>query len=580
MQEKIWVYHNELTRNEILKLSARFGLPGVITVILSNRKINTELAVKNYLTKPMSGIHNPMLMKDMKKAALRLKSAVENKEKIVIYGDYDVDGITSTSLLYMFLTSLGANVSYYIPDRIGEGYGINIMAINKFIKEKTDLVVTVDCGITAVGEAEFANLSGLDMIITDHHTCKEKIPNAYAVVNPKQPDCEYPFKELSGVGVAFKLILAMTMEMGQSTTECFRKYCDIAAIGTIADVVPLTDENRVIVDRGLRALNDTRLVGVKMIFEIAGVLGKTITCDTVAFALAPRLNAAGRLGSAQTAVELMLETDAAKAYETASRLNEDNRKRQLTEQEIFNDAMAMIQNDKDFDKKKVIVLAKEGWHHGVIGIVASRINDKFYKPCILITYENGIGKGSGRSIEGFNLFDALTAVSDDLIDFGGHAIAAGLSINADKLADFEKNINAYAQKILKPEDMIPHITIDTQISPLDVTIENAKMLLKLEPYGMGNRKPVFSIVGLKIAYIAQMGNENKHIRLRLVSQNNKYVNAVGFGMGDCFDNFKTDDTVDIAFMMEVNSYQDTEQVQLRLLDIKMHGEDCQCGEME
>ncbi len=579
MREKIWVYHNELTEDEILNLSARFGLPRVIAVILANRKINTELAVKNYIVKPMSCIHNPMLMKDMQKAAQRLKSAVEKKEKIVIYGDYDVDGITSTSLLYMFLTSLGADVSYYIPDRIGEGYGINIMAINKLIKEKTDLVVTVDCGITAVGEAEFARLAGLDMIITDHHTCKEKIPNAFAVVNPKQPDCEYPFKELSGVGVAFKLVLAVTMEMGGSTNECFRKYCDIAAIGTIADVVPLTDENRVIVDRGLQRLADTNLVGVKMIFEIAGVLGKPITGDTVAFALSPRLNAAGRLGSAQTAVELMLETDEKKAYETALRLNEDNRKRQLTEQEIFNDAMAMIRQDKDFEKKKVIVLAKEGWHHGVIGIVASRINDRFYKPCILITYENGVGKGSGRSIAGFNLFDALSAVSDDLVDFGGHAIAAGLSINTDKLADFEKDINDYAKKVLKPEDMIPHITVDTRISPFDVTLENAKMLLKLEPYGMGNRKPVFSINGVKIAYISQMGNENKHLRLRLVSQN-KYINAVGFGMGEYFDSFKTDDTVDIAFMMEVNCYQGMEQVQVRLLDMKMHSEDCQCGEME
>lgn len=568
MQNKIWNYHTKLTADEISNLSARFGLPKVIAVILANRKINTELAVKNYLTKPMSSIHNPMLMKDMQKAAQRIKLAVENKEKIVIYGDYDVDGITSTSLMYLFLTELGADVSYYIPDRIGEGYGMNIMAINKLIKEKTDLIITVDCGITAVGEVEFAKLSGLDIIITDHHTCKDKIPNAYAVVNPKQPDCEYPFKELSGVGVAFKLVLAMAIELGLNTTEYFKKYCDIAAIGTIADVVPLVDENRVIVDRGLRFLADTKRTGIRNIFEIAGVLGKQITCDTIAFALSPRLNAAGRLGRAETAVELMLETDSEKAYKTAVDLNEENRKRQLTEQEIFNDAMAMIEADKDFEKKKVIVLAKEGWHHGVIGIVASRINDKFYKPCILITHENGVGKGSGRSIDSFNLFDALTDSAEHLIDFGGHSIAAGLSINMDSIEAFDKSINAYADKILNPEDMIPHITIDTPISANDVTLENAKLLLKLEPYGMGNKKPVFSISGIKIMNISQMGNENKHIRLRLVYQN-KYINAVGFGMGEYFNLFKVDDIVDIAFIMEVNSYMGTEQVQLQLRDIRL-----------
>lgn len=568
MQNKIWNYHTKLTADEISNLSARFGLPKVIAVILANRKINTELAVKNYLTKPMSSIHNPMLMKDMQKAAQRIKLAVENKEKIVIYGDYDVDGITSTSLMYLFLTELGADVSYYIPDRIGEGYGMNIMAINKLIKEKTDLIITVDCGITAVGEVEFAKLSGLDIIITDHHTCKDKIPNAYAVVNPKQPDCEYPFKELSGVGVAFKLVLAMAIELGLNTTEYFKKYCDIAAIGTIADVVPLVDENRVIIDRGLRFLADTKRTGIRNIFEIAGVLGKQITCDTIAFALSPRLNAAGRLGRAETAVELMLETDSEKAYKTAVDLNEENRKRQLTEQEIFNDAMAMIEADKDFEKKKVIVLAKEGWHHGVIGIVASRINDKFYKPCILITHENGVGKGSGRSIDSFNLFDALTDSAEHLIDFGGHSIAAGLSINMDSIEAFDKSINAYADKILNPEDMIPHITIDTPISANDVTLENAKLLLKLEPYGMGNKKPVFSISGIKIMNISQMGNENKHIRLRLVYQN-KYINAVGFGMGEYFNLFKVDDIVDIAFIMEVNSYMGTEQVQLQLRDIRL-----------
>lgn len=569
MQKKLWNYHKPLPQSELRNLSARFGIPPVIVTILANRQINTELALKNYISKSMANIHNPMLMDGMKEAAERIKKAIENHEKIVIYGDYDVDGITSTALLYLFLKEQNADVSYYIPDRKSEGYGINIMAINKFIKSKTNLVITVDCGITAVGEVEFAKLSKLDMIITDHHTCKEKIPDALAVLNPKKPNCEYPFKELSGAGVAFKLILGMAMVLGLNTGECFRKYCDIAAIGTIADVVPLVDENRIIVAKGLEILNNTNRAGLKAIFEVSGVLGKPITASTIAFAVAPRLNAAGRLGTAVTAVELMTENDSQRAYEIAKELNDENRERQLTEQQIYSEAVQMVENDENFKKKKVIVLAKEGWHNGVIGIVASKINDKYYKPCILITHEKGIGKGSGRSIEGMNLFDALTAVKDDLVEFGGHSIAAGLSIDMNNIEKFDKDINDYANKTLKPEDMVQKIMIDTDISPKDVTLENAKMLLNLEPYGMGNAKPVFSISAVKIANIAAMGQDNKHLRMRLVWEN-KYINAVGFGMGEYVSEFNQNDIVDVAFTMEVNNFQGNSQVQLQIKDIKIH----------
>lgn len=570
MRKKIWKYKKQIPDTELKSRAVKFGIPPVILTILNNRGITAENQIKAYFSKSMANIHNPMLMHDMEKAAERIKSAVENKEKIVIYGDYDVDGITSTAVLYLFLTQHGADVSYYIPDRITEGYGMNIMAVNKFIKDKVDLVITVDCGITAIGEVEFAKLSGLDIIITDHHTCKEKIPDAYAVVNAKKPDCEYPFKELSGVGVAFKLILAVVMKMGLNTTEYFKKYCDIAAIGTIADVVPLEDENRVIVDKGLEILNNTEREGIKAIFEVSGVLGKPITSSTIAYAVSPRLNAAGRLSNASTAVKLLLESDKNEAYKTASELNEENRRRQLTEQEIFNEAMEMIDRDKDFEKKKVIVLANCDWHNGVIGIVASRIVEKFYKPCILITYdEKGVGKGSGRSIEQFNLFEALSAVSDDLAEFGGHSAAAGLSINIDKISEFEKNINAYADKVLSREDMVPVINIDTQITAEDVSLANAQMLAKLEPYGMGNAKPVFSVLGLKVITSQSMGLENKHLRVTLIS-GNKYINAVGFGMGDYADKFNGGDIVDVAFTMEVNEFQGSKQVQLQLKDIKMH----------
>ncbi|MCX7715063.1 MAG: single-stranded-DNA-specific exonuclease RecJ [Clostridia bacterium] len=570
MQGKNWVFLNKsIKRESILAMSKQFGIPNVISTILLNRKIQTEAQVKAYLSKSMSTIHNPMQMKDMQKAVERIIAAIEKTEKIVVYGDYDVDGITATALLYMFFQELGANVDYYIPDRIEEGYGMNIMAVNKLAKSRTNLIITVDCGITAVGEVEFAKLRGVDIIITDHHTCKEKIPAAFAVINPKQPDCEYPFKDLSGVGVAFKLILALAMVLGKNTTEVFNKYSDIAAIGTVADVVPLLDENRVIVDKGLYALSSTHREGLKALLEISGLEGKLISAGSVAFGISPRLNAAGRLGTASTAVKLILSDDKDEAYKIAIELNEENRKRQLTEQAIFNDAVGMISSDPDFDKKKVIVLCKDGWHHGVIGIVASRITELFYKPCILITHENGICKGSGRSIPGFNLFDALNFCGELLANFGGHAVAAGLSLDFNDVDAFSSKINEYAASVLTPEDMLPHVSIDCLISPNDISLENAKLLSKLEPFGIGNPKPVFSIMGILVSTINQIGIDNKHIRLRLEAQN-KYINAVGFHMGEYYGKFKAGDIVDIAFTMEINNFQGTENVQLLLKDIKKH----------
>lgn len=568
MIDKIWNFRNKKLNDETVnELSVKHRIPRVIAAILLNRGVKDE-DVDAYLKKSMADIVNPTLMLDMDKATDRICTAITNKEKIAVYGDYDVDGITATALLYEFLQSAGADAQYYIPDRKGEGYGINIMAVNKLYKLGTKLMITVDCGITAIGEVEFAKLQGMDVIITDHHTCKDRLPTAAAaILNPKRPDCEYPFDALAGVGVAFKLILALAMKLGMKTSDIFNKYVDIAALGTIADVVPLLGENRIIVDKGLKAMQNPQRPGIKAIMEVAGALRKGINASTIAFAIAPRLNAAGRLGTATTAVELLLTKDEERAREIAADLDAENKERQLTEQNILEEALSLIAADPNFEKKKVIVLAKEDWHHGVIGIVASRLCEMFYKPCILISHSNGIGKGSGRSIPNFNLFDALSECEKYLTGFGGHSVAAGLNINISDLEDFIKAINKYADDTLTEKDMIPSVNIDCPITERAVTLENAYMLSRLEPFGMSNEKPVFAMANVQVTDIASVGADSKHLKLR-VSRGGVTMNCIGFGMGALAENIACGDIINIAFHMDINHYQGTDTVQLLLKDIK------------
>lgn len=567
MTDKNWIFRNQkLNTADIDRISHTYRIPRVIATILLNRGISEE-EVPVYLKKSMSDIVNPNLMPDMDKAVERICTAVEKKEKIAVYGDYDVDGITSTAILYEFLTSLGADAQYYIPDRKGEGYGINIMAVNKLIKNGISLMITVDCGITAIGEVEFAKLQGMDVIITDHHTCKERMPSAAAILNPKRPDCEYPFNALAGVGVAFKLILALAVKNGLNTNEIFKKYADITALGTVADVVPLLGENRIITDKGLKLIENTERSGLKAIMEIGGVLGKKINSSSIAYSIAPRLNAAGRLGTASTAVELLLTKDEKRAREIAETLDEENKLRQATEKEIFDEALGMIASDPNFEKKKVIVLAREDWHQGVIGIVASRLTDRYYKPCILISHSNGIGKGSGRSIKTFNLFDALSHCEKYLTDFGGHAVAAGLNINMSDLDGFIKEINKYADNTLSPEDMIPSIDIDCPISERALTLQNAKLISKLEPFGMCNERPVFAMNRVQISAIAAVGADNRHLRLK-ICRDNHYAVCIGFGFGSLASELARGDFIDIAFHMDINEYHGTETLQILIKDIK------------
>lgn len=568
MVRKIWKFRNDKIKPGAVRAAAeKNNIPPIIASVLLNRGI-AEQDFADFLSKSKKSIKNPMTMLDMDKAAERIKSAVENKEKIVIYGDYDVDGITSTALLYDFLKSVDADVIYYIPDRKDEGYGINIMAVNKLIKKGMQLLITVDCGITAIGEVEFAKLQGMDVVITDHHTCKERIPTAaVAVVNPKREDDDYGFDGLAGVGVAFKLVMAVAMSMGFKAGEYFERYCDLAAIGTIADVVPLVDENRVIVDRGLRKLASPSRLGLAELFKVAGLDGKRITASAIAFGAAPRMNAAGRLGTARTAVELLLTRDQSRAEEIALELDKENRERQETEQQIYREALELIAGDPNFEKKKVIVLAQEGWHNGVIGIVASRITEMFYRPSILISMSEGSGKGSGRSIPGFNLFEALGTCEDLLTNFGGHAVAAGLGITENNLDEFTKRINKYADSVLDEKDLIPSVKIDAILNENSLNISAAKAIAALEPYGMGNERPVFVIKDAEAVQLSTVGAEGKHLRMT-IRKNGVSAGCIGFGLGEYADEIAPGNMVHLAFRFDINHYKGSESLQLQLTDIK------------
>lgn len=568
MQKKKWLYKNiGINKDRLHELSAQMSVSPVTLTLLMNRGYENETDIMWFLKKPMSGIHPPFLLDGVEKAAERILKAVEDKEKIVIYGDYDVDGVTSTVLLYKFLKSIGADVRYYIPERANEGYGINMIALNKLIKSGAKLLITVDCGITAVGEVEFARLQGMEVIITDHHNCQEKLPQAYAVINPKIPESSYPFDSLAGVGVAFKLVLGIAVKAGMNTKEVFDEYSDLAAVGTLADLVPLRDENRIIVDRGLKKLREGRgNAGIRALLEISGADKHGIGSSAVAFSVAPRLNASGRLGSAAASVELLIENDREKAVSLAKGLDEENKERQLTELEIFNEAMQMIAYKPELAEKKVIVLSKEDWHQGVIGIVASRICERFYKPAILISTKDGSGRGSGRSIPGFNLFEALGESKEYLKSFGGHSVAAGVNIRTEDIEDFAECINKYADMVLGEEDMIPTVKIDCEIPSSLINVKNIKFISSLEPFGIENEAPVFSLSNVNVINFGAVGIDAKHLRMT-VKMGDESFNCVGFGMGEYVSVLKVNDYVDIAFNMEINNFREHETIQLKLKDI-------------
>lgn len=568
LQKKKWVMRSsdspDYSIDLIQSVSRENGIPPLVAKLLLLYGVRSFSA---FLSPEFDKLCDPFLMKGMREAVSRVCKAINRKEKILIFGDYDVDGITATAIMVRFLKDLGAEVSYRIPDRFKDGYGLKNSVIDDCCKQNIGLLITVDCGITSVTEVDYAKTLGVDVIVTDHHECKSEVPVAVAVLNPKQADCPYPFKNLAGVGVAFKLLHGLVRTLQLDENAFLNRYVDVVAVGTVADVMPLVDENRIIVKNGLDRLMHTQNPGLYALIQQAGVTNNRITAGTIGFALAPRINAAGRVADPGLSVELLLAENESKAAEKAEQLDAINRERQAIEQKTYDEAVQLLLDRKaEFEKDAVLVLAKEGWHSGIIGIVASKITEKYNKPCVLISSDGAESKGSGRSIRGFSLFDALSHCSEHLVRFGGHELAAGLTLLTEKIEDFRVAINAFAAEMLSQADFTPTLLIDTRLPMEYANLHTVDKLSVMEPFGMHNPNPVFFCSSLTVTGVYTM-SEGKHLRLQL-SDGSVSAQAVGFSMGDLADVLSAGDVIDIVFNLESNVYRGERRAQILLKDLR------------
>lgn len=546
-------------------LSKKINISPEISQILNNRGIENEKDAEIFMNPSLEYLRDPFLMKDMKKSTERIKKAIENKERIYIYGDYDVDGVSSTSILYLYFKSIGFPVKYYIPNRLEEGYGINEDAIKKIHYDGCDLIITVDCGITSVKEVELANELGIDVIITDHHECQSEIPDAYAIVNPKQEDCNYPFDMLCGCGVAFKMIQALTDEE-EFKTSMF-DYLEIVTLATICDIVPLIDENRIIVKNGLKLMKEGKNLGLRELIKVCGIETNKIGSSHIGFSIGPRINASGRLGYSYLGVQLFTTDNEDEAKEIANILEGKNIERQMIESKMYKEAEEILSSDERFKDDKVLVIAKEGWQHGIIGIVASKLTEKYYKPTILLTIEDGEATGSARSIKGFSIFDALVSCKDLMNKFGGHEQAAGLALDAKNIDELRVRINEIADYNLSKEDLIENIKVEYELKEDSATLDLVDNLHKLEPFGLSNPSPRFIMRDLLLTNIFKMGKNKQH--LKIIVENKKSYECVGFNMAYLADNFQLGDKVDILFQVDENNYNNERKVQFLLKDIRL-----------
>ncbi|WP_303996520.1 single-stranded-DNA-specific exonuclease RecJ [Megamonas hypermegale] len=531
----------------------------LLAQILARKNFSPE-ETKEFLNPAQTAYHDPFLLKDMDKACARLAKALAAQEKICIYGDYDVDGISSTALLVTVLKNLGMNVDYYLPDRHSEGYGLHTASLDKLIP-RYDLIVTVDCGITAIEEIAYAK-DKIDIIITDHHLPREALPEALAIVNPNQAQCPYPCKNLCGVGVAFKLCQALYQTLHKDPAE-LEQYLDIVALGTVADIVPLIDENRRFVQKGL---NNIRNLGMQELLKICNYETDTVNTGHIGFGVAPRLNAAGRLTHASNAVELLLTDDKAVAAEKSRYLDAENKKRQDIVEDIFNQAVAMVEKEQT-GQDKIIIVVGENWHEGVIGIAASRLQEKYYRPIIIIAVNNGIGKASCRSIEGFHMKNALDFCADDFVVYGGHSMAAGFTIEAAKIAAFTAHIKDYAEKNVPEDILTPVCKIEAVVYPQDITLDLIHELSLLEPFGMGNTKPQFVCQHLYVSQCKTIGRENTHLRFVFEYGGQRFT-AIGWNMAQYAEQIAYK-YVDIVFQPEINHWNDKDYIQFKLSDIHL-----------
>ncbi|SMB95690.1 exonuclease RecJ [Desulfonispora thiosulfatigenes DSM 11270] len=563
IKRKIWNIKNN--KQNINDLARKLNISPIVANILAERGYTDYHKAKNFLEADISKLSDPLYMLGVKEACEQIRESILNKDKIMIYGDYDVDGITSTALLVEFLTSLQVSVDYYIPNRLEEGYGLNYEALAKMKENGVDLIITVDCGITAVEEVSKAMELGLKFIITDHHQIGNSIPPC-TIVNPVLDDEGVPWSNLSGVGVAFKLIHGLSRILPELKEQEISKYLDLVALGTIADIVALKDENRILVREGMEQIKLGLRPGIKALCEVAKIDFQKVSSGQVGFGIAPRLNACGRLDDASLGVKLLLSSDEKEALLIAEDLNIKNQERQDIEAQIMKEAIEMAES-LDKEKTAVLVLGSENWHSGVIGIVASRLVEKYYLPTILLSFKDGIAKGSGRSISNFHLHQALMQCQELLTQFGGHSQAAGLSLKVENIPKFIFKINEYAFSNLAPEDFKQKLKIDSAINLSEVNLDVYKQLQQLEPYGHSNPRPVFAIRGIKPVKITKLGSDGRHIKVQF-NLNNEPWESLGFNMSDYEDIINDSYLLDLAFTLDRNEWRGKTSLQLLLKDIK------------
>lgn len=567
MKTKRWVIAAP-DEARVRALAAAGGYAPLTAAVLSARGIDTPDAAAAYLSCDTAGLHDPLLLADMDKAVAVVEGALQRGERIVVYGDYDVDGVTATCTLVDYLRGRGAKCDYYIPNRLREGYGLSRAAMQELYDKGARLLITVDSGITADEEIATARALGMQVVITDHHECHDTLPAADAVVDCKRPDCTYPFDSLAGVGVAFKLVCALEGD----TQVILDRYADLVALGTVADVMPITGENRIIVAAGLKKLAETGNIGLEMLLREAGMKNRRLTSSTISFVLAPRINAAGRMGRAELAAELFLTHDPVRAQALAAQLCEQNKLRQNEENQILQQALTRLRTEYNPIEDKIIVLAGEGWHHGVIGIVCSRLCDRYGCPVVLIALDkDGTGKGSGRSVGGFNLFDALTSCEDLLERYGGHALAAGLTVDVANIDALRDRLRAYAETHVTMAELVPQLHIDCMVRPDWLTIEQIEGLATLEPYGMRNPEPIFCMKDMVVEDITPISSD-RHVRMTLIKDGVRF-SAIWFGTGAGGLGFVEGNYVDAAFHLEINEFRGRRSVQLTLCDAQLS--DCE-----
>ena len=563
--EKNWIIQKADT-TKVQQLQQALGVSKVLCELLVQRGYDSYAAAKKFFRPSLEDLHDPWLMKDMQKAVDRIELALMSNERIMIFGDYDVDGTTSVATLYSYLKGLDAKVDYYVPNRFKEGYGISKKGIDWAIENEITLIISVDCGIKSNDLIQYAKNAGIDFIVCDHHLPDEIIPPAVAILNPKQKDCSYPFKELCGCGVVFKLIHAITDVKGISK-DSYLQYIDLVATAIAADIVSMSGENRVICHFGIQKVNTKPNIGIQSLIELAAVK-QPMTVTSLVFIIAPRVNAAGRMDDARKAIQLFIETDPTKAKEIAALLQSDNTDRREADQSITQEALEQLATDPETPNKKSTVVFQRHWHKGVVGIVASRLIEHHYKPTIVLTQSGDTAAGSARSIPGFNVYEAIHACKEWLIGYGGHFAAAGMTMHINHVEDFAKAFENAVQKMLPDDLLIPTVQIDTEISFEQIQFGLYNIIQQMEPFGPDNLKPVFVAKRVKETGLSKIVKDN-HIRF-VLEQNNVRMTGIGFNLAQSFHILEQAKEIDVVFTIEENEWNGNKSLQIRVIDLKEH----------